>query len=429
MTTYIADRKKMLKRLTGFRTLQGDKIDRIDPALVTRLNDTINVLSTPVKITIAGLSDSQHHALTNLFAGTTLVAEGTATCPPLHLHHGTEARTSTTIGDQKRAFRGCVVEKLISLGAKEPIRVDVPTMLLPYAELSVLPAYETHDDQSGYLLDLIGESDVVIWCSNATTPWQPRERRLWFTVPDDIKERSILALTAAEHVAHDDEAREAYEAKCEFTAEEFAYHIPLAVGAMIDAAPKGAIRDQDRFKAVGGTLFLDTLVELTDGTLLEDAQALRVELDAIPIGTVQTPPSLDVEAAASTVEPESSEADPADTMRAKIISNARACIDTLKTGGDTDTAPLFDAMSTLLADMTASLRGDVQMARDHEALLGQLNEAGDLVSLLGYEGTASAAQEAVDLLRQITMDVIDRLPSVALSGENTPDQPELRKAS
>ena len=401
MTTRIADRKKLLKRLKGFRALVGDGSATLDPALISRIDSTIAGLEGPVRITLAGPAGSNHYAIAALLAGTPLSVDG-APCPTLELRAGAKARTVTVIEGRERIFNGCVLDKLLPLGPSEPIRLYVPAFAMPHVELTVLPAYAGNDDRSRYLLDMIDDTDAVIWCSDAASRWSPNERRLWFTVPDDLKSRAMLVLTGAERLEDDADAREAHEEKLEFVAEDFAEVLPVLGTSQESAAA-----------------LVEAICARTDGPVLKKARVLREEISTIPIGTDQVVPMPEP------APTRRKSTDPATEMRAAVAVAARDCAAAAEMDGE-GYAPVFGAMAALLDALRTPLSDGLRLDRDHDALCVQLTEASDLVVLLGYEETPEAAQEAAALVRQIATDILDRLPD---AGDAAAPSGTLREAS
>ncbi len=418
MTTTKSERGKLLKRIRGFCSIMGDDLQGLDSELLTRIDETIRSLETPVHVVLAGLADSQHHALASTLVGAPLIeTKGTiAKCPLLRVRMGSEPRTSTIVGDRSRTFRGCVIDKLVSVGATNPIEVELPTLPLSQLHLSILPTYEAQEDRAAYLLDLIGDSEIVVWCSNASTVWHPNERRLWFTVPDDLKARSILTLTHAQNLADDDSARTTCDEKREIVADDFAH--------IVTSEAADDISD-----------LLDTLLKVMEGAetaLLDNARTLRDELSAIPLGSIHaTPIPIPAPTPAPSTQEADASSDPAASLRTTLARDARACIAATESMTNSDSAAVFEAMATLLSGLSKTLKGGLTLHRDHEALMAEISEADDLIGLLSYEGGALAVQEAADLLRQIAVDVLDRLdPELAMDGTNAhSDENELRKAS
>ena len=397
MTSRIADRKKLLKRLKGFRALVGDGVDALDPALISRIDTTVAALEGPIRITLAGAAGSDHYAVASLLAGTPLAVDGDA-CPTLVLSAGAKARTVTVIEGRERVFNGCILDKLLPLRPPGPIRLHLPNVALPHVELTVLPVYDGQEDRTRYLLDMVDGTDAIIWCSDAASRWSPNERRLWFTVPDDLKTRAILALTGAKRLEDDAGAREAHEEKLEFVAEDFTQILPVTGSTQESTAALVA-----------------AICTLTDGSVLDEARALRTEISTIPIGTDQVVPL-----------PEQTpvrrrQAEPAE-LRATVAAAARDCV-TAAEADDDGQVPVFEAMTALLDALRTHLTDGLTLDRDHDALCAQLVEASDLVVLLGYEETPEAAQEAATLVHQITFDILDRLPDAVAPADT------LREAS
>jgi len=359
------EKQKLLKRLNAFCGMLGDDLKSLDAGLVARIDDTIRRLGTTTKVAIAGLSDSQHGGVAEFLIGDSLFrnAEEKEKCPSIQIRYGKEAKTHAIFGD-------------------------------------------THDTES------------IVWCSNATAPWQPKERRLWFTVPDTLKDRSILALTGAENVA-DDDARAALNEKRAFVAEDFLHHTPIFIDAAKDARSGGKVTDPAQYASSGGEALLNQIVELVqakDAGLLEEARALRVELDKIPLGGSEPAPTVPLAPIA-----------PVDQITAFVLEKATECKAAVAECKNNDYAPVFEPMTDLLTGIQKAVSGDLKLDRDQALMVTQATEATELVGLLSYENNDKAAQEAADITFQIVTDLWSRLPNDAAA--DTPDIAEIEKFS
>ena len=445
----LTEKQKLHKRLNAFRSMIGDGIKDLDSALVERINDTIRRLGSNSKVAIAGLSDSQHTSLAEFLVGEALFHndDERQKCPTIQVRYGKEAKTHAIFGETRKTYPGLALS--VALGGKVPdvIGLEVTNPVAAEIGFTILPAYQGDDSRGGYLINLLDDTESIIWCSSATTPWQPRERRLWFTVPDPLKERSILALTGAENVS-DDAARTALNEKRAFVADEFYHHTPIFVDAAKGAYVKGKVTDEAQFASSGGeTLFnqITGLVQAKQSVLLEEARALRTELDKIPLGgaepapvvplseaaptvtaepatpVVATPPSATTPAAEEEVVEEvvQETASPVDQLEALVLQHANLCKAGIAECTKTDYAPIFEPMTDLLSGIQKAIRGDLKLSRDHSTMVTQVEEASELVGLLSYENNEKAAQEAADVTRQIVTDIWSRLPNSAADTEPT----------
>ena len=423
------EKQKLLKRLNAFCGMLGDDIKNLDADLVARIEDTIRGLGATSKIAIAGLSDSQHTALAEFLLGEKLFRsdEERKKCPSIQVRYGKEAKTHAIFGETRKTYPGLALS--VALGGKVPdvIGLEVPNPIAADIGFMILPPYEGDDNRGGYLVNLLDDTESIIWCSSATTPWQPRERRLWFTVPDSLKERSILVLTGAENVA-DDSARAALNEKRAFVVDDFRHHTPIFIDAAKAAFVDGKVTDQPQFASSGGEAILKQITDLVQAKqagVLEDARALRTELDKIPLGSSDQVPAEPLPAVSPSVADKS--ASPADRLKEIILRKANLCKAGVEECTTSDYAPVFEPMTDLLSGIQKAMHDDVALTRDHALMATQVDEAAELVGLLSYENNDKAAQEAADVTQQIVADIWSRLPANA--ADNAPNTAEIEKFS
>jgi hypothetical protein len=263
-------------------------------------------------------------------------------------------------------------------------------------------------------------------------PWQPQERRLWFTIPDTLKERSILAHTHVDGLSGEASIR-ALEDKSGLVDDQFHCMNEISIDKAKAATENGNIADTETFAASGGAALMKNLMALVQAEqvdLLIKARALRAEIDKIPLGSAQlipvapapttgTDPSAKVEASAAKptslpaaqtkITPIDSAASqtPKEAIDAAIRSGVQACQTALASCDENDYGAVFEPMGALLDRLPDLVRELSTLDAERELYLGQVSEASELVGLLSYENTQSAAQEAADIVRQITNDLFD----------------------
>lgn len=425
----LTEKQKLLKRLNAFCGMLGDDLKNLDAELLARVEDTKQRLGQSAKVAIGGLQDSNHRAIAEFLLGESLFrnAEEKDKCPLIEIRYGKEAKTHAIFGETRKTYPGLALS--VALGGKTPdaIGIEVPNPLAADIKFVVLPSYDGDDNKAGYLVNLLDDTESIIWVSDANTPWQPKERRLWFTIPDTLKEHSVLALAGAENVTTD-EAREALNEKRAFVAEDFCHHTPIFVDAAMAAFPKGKVADPTQFASSGGeALFkqITALVEANQAGLLDDARALRVELDKIPLGGSDPVPLAPLPAATPAASGKAST--PADELKTLLLGKANLCKAAVGDCTSTDYAPVFEPMTELLGGIQNAMRDDLTLSRDQALMVTQVDEACELVGLLSYENNEKAAQEAADTVRQIVSDVWARLPNDA--ADNAPNSAEIEKFS
>jgi hypothetical protein len=421
----LTEKQKLRKRLKSFCGMMGDALNTLDADLLTRLNDTIDLLGQTTKIAIAGLSSSQHRGVGEFFVGERLFAsaEEAKSCPKIEIRYGKTAQTDAIFGDTQKSYPGVSVS--VALAGKKPdaIRLQLPHPIFAEIDFTILPAYEGDDNRAGYLVSLLDRTEVIIWCSDATKPWVPQERRFWFTVPDTLKERSILALTNAENLT-DDAAKDALSQKLEYVTNEFSTSAKLFVDAAKTAVHGGTVRDPENFASSGGQDILKevmALVQNGQSKIMNQARALRAELDTIPIGDTQPVPAEPLTPLASSTSaapaptPAEAAATPTEQAHRVLVDGTKQCQSSVEASNSGDFSPVFDTMKALLSALSEQVNGAVTLDRDHALMVSQIAEASEMVSLLSYENNEKAAKEAAEVLRQIATDVWSRLPAASPS--------------
>ncbi len=430
----LTEKQKLRKRLKSFCGMMGDELNNLDADLVSRLTETIHRLGTPAKVAIAGLSASQHRAVGELFIGERLFASAdeAKSCPVIEVRFGKEAKTEAIFGDTLKSYPG--ISLSVALAGKKPsaIRIQLPYPILADIDFTILPAYDGDDNRAGYLVNLLDNTEVIVWCSDATNQWSPQERRLWFTVPDTLKEHSVLALTNAELLTTD-EATTALEQKLEFVSGEFHTSAKVNVEQAKTTVHSGTVLDNDQFVSSGAMSLMKhviALVQIGQGDLLAQAKAVRAEIDTIPIGALQDAPSVPLSAAGPTLAvaaKPASQLSPEAHAKNIILNGAKRCQAAVKNCEPNNYSPMFDPLNEVLSSLSKVIANDLNLTRDHDLMKRQITEASELIGLLSYENNENAANEATDIFRQITMDTWLRLPSKSVSG--TRNLTEIEKVS
>ena len=422
------EKSKLLKRLKGFCGMMGDNLSSLDRDLVERLESTIERLEKSAKVVIAGISGSDHRRLAEFLVGADLFdADDETNYPTIQIRHGAKPRTHAIIKQERTTLDGVNISALLSGTKTEAIGIELPNSVAERTEFAILPDYDDEHDRVRYLVDLIENTDAIIWCSDAATPWQPSERRVWFTIPDELKSRSILAMTGADKVSGA-EAQKANKEKRDVIVDEFSAISPINLDTAKQATRDGVIVDQAGFIESGAQEILTrvlALIEAEQGTVIAEARALRAEIDEIPIGDVAAMPPM------PTVElPKDIDQSPRAAIQRILLGGLTKCQAAVEEDGANDFTAVFEAMNALLTD---SLKGTQENLKDDpecELIAAQIAEASELVGLLSYENNKTAAQEAADILRQIVTEMWRRVESSEEDGSrNLTLYPQLSEAS
>jgi len=404
------------------------------------LSTITNQLATPRNVVIAGPIGSQHGMLAEFIIGRDLFTSinDIDSCPPIRIRYGNEAKTVAITASNRTEFPGCSIEAATTVENVALIDLELPSVSLSHFSIVLFTSYQGREQKTHDLFQLVKSSEVIVWCSKATTEWNAEEDRLWKNIPEQQKDHSILVLTAADHVSGD-QANHAFEEKCEDTSEYFSAMVAVSVDAARAAAPDGQIRDVETFAASGGQNIVSEIIRQTEGyekdlvsratnllTELETLQETAAQRKQMPDMPVESDEASDVEEPTLDAEDEGDleeEISPVDAptreeVRSMILTNVSACRDAVIAGDQDGYVPVFQAMVNLLHELRGSLKAGLKLETEHHQMAVQLDEAEDLVGLLSYECDEKAAFEAADIVRQVSIDFWSR---VAAEGAHEDD--------
>lgn len=394
------EQQKMLRRLSKFRAAIGEEFDLLDRALQAQVNERVKRLGRPVRVAIAGPGVADHHGLCEFLLGVNLFARTEReTAPLIRVLYGDKSQTviHTASGDQ--VLGALRTHGLDGIEGLESVTLCVPLPIAQRIGFTIMPTYDGTYDRTRFLGELAEDNDIVVWATGASSPWSAQERRFWFTIPEELKRRSILAVCCDEPL--DSTASQgAVDVTRDVAGHEVTVLSGICVADAKAAAPKGRVVDDEAFAASGGRALLGSLMGLVkqdQDELLSGTRDLLDELNKIPLGRTQAPPPMPA--------PAPVEKAPDDPLRALIVNSANRCESALKLCSD-DFAPMFAEIASALEDYARFAASSARRFADPDALAARIDEALELAMLLGHENTESAARDAVDLLAQISDDLL-----------------------
>ncbi len=434
------EKTSLLSRLQAVRDTFGDDASLVKSEHRALLSTTIDQLSAPIRVVIAGPKGSEHGMLAEFLLGTDLFAapHDIDTCPPIRVRYGREARTLAVSGSSRTEYEGCDIAAAYADATL--IDLELPRPILMEIGFLIYPSYDGEERRTHQLFQMIRSADIVAWCSNAKTPWSADELRLWKSIPERQKERSILILTGADFVITDQE-NQIFEEKCATACEYFDAMVSISVDTARLSAPDGSVIDVDGFAASGGGTLLKTLIAKTsehEASLIAQAQYLLGELDTIQETEAKRKQTADIRASASEFErllldddgedegayedgggpaPEQEggsdrfiHAPSVSEVKTTLLSHIQACKDVIDHVGVEGYAPLFEEMLKSLNTLNNYMKSGLKLTSEHHQVAIQIREAEELIGLLGYESDERSAQDAADIVKQMTIDFWRRLP-------------------
>jgi len=224
------EKTSLLDRLQVVRDTFGN-----DPTIVSDvqrklLSSITDQMSNPTRVVIAGTDQSQHGMLAEFILGVDLYANPNDVneYPPIRVRYGREVQTFAVVGSSRTRFSGCNIEAAARYSGVTFVDLELPHPILMQLSFIVCPSYDEDEDRTHQLFQLIKTSDVIVWCSNALTPWSAKEARLWRNIPASHKDHSVLMLTGADFVISDED-KQVFEDKCIATDEHFESMVSISV--------------------------------------------------------------------------------------------------------------------------------------------------------------------------------------------------------
>ncbi|MEM7718207.1 MAG: dynamin family protein [Pseudomonadota bacterium] len=239
------------------------------------------------RVALMGEFSAGKSTLSNLLIGKqALPVNVTATqLPPVWMSFGSEPSYRIGLeGDEEEvdeSFSG------VSVHDTRCVRVFLESNFLKNCDLIDMPGISDPNMAAEVWQRVIGEADIVIWCSHATQAWRQSEAAVWDTMPNDLYDKSLLLLTRMDRILADrDRARVVKRVQSE-TEGLFREVLPVSLIQALDAQG-----DADAWAASGADHLVKSLMELTD-EVASGTIGRRVSRMVKPEAEGTTPRSLD----------------------------------------------------------------------------------------------------------------------------------------
>ncbi|MEM9427096.1 MAG: dynamin family protein [Pseudomonadota bacterium] len=211
------------------------------------------------RVALMGEFSAGKSTLSNLLVGqSALPVNVTATqLPPVWMSYGQAPAYRVGLGGEEEEvpsdFSG------VSVNDTRCVRVFMESTFLKNCDLIDMPGISDPNMDAAVWQRVIGEADIVIWCSHATQAWRQSEAAVWGTMPEGLYDKSLLLLTRMDRILSDrDRARVVKRVQSE-TKGLFREVLPVSLIQAIEA--KG---DADAWATSGADHLVKSLMELTD---------------------------------------------------------------------------------------------------------------------------------------------------------------------
>ncbi|MEM7470510.1 MAG: dynamin family protein [Pseudomonadota bacterium] len=212
------------------------------------------------RIALMGEFSAGKSTLSNLLLGARPLPEKvTATrLSPVWMSYGTDAPYRVDVSG---------AEEPVSLDTLEGIDVDATRVIRLFFEADILqvcdlidfPGISDPNMSSEVWQRMMGEVDAVLWCTHATQAWRQSEAAVWDTVPEAVRERSVLLVTKFDKLTSERDKFRVLARLGKETEGKFGATFPISLTAALAAG-----EDYEAFEESGGGAFLEHLIPLID---------------------------------------------------------------------------------------------------------------------------------------------------------------------
>ena len=200
MPDQISDIQKELEQSVSVAIAKLASADQSNANIARAYGDALDLhtlLHRPIRIAIGGEFSSGKSTFVKMLLGRHVVKTqaSASAMPTVHFLFGADTayRTIRTDSSQEVSDLNALSEDdLRELKCLE-VMVDVP--FLKEFEIFDTPGTSDPSRDIDQLLTIADQVDFIIWCTNATQAWRESERRMWESLPFELKKRSLLLVT------------------------------------------------------------------------------------------------------------------------------------------------------------------------------------------------------------------------------------------
>ncbi|MEL7150687.1 MAG: dynamin family protein [Pseudomonadota bacterium] len=211
------------------------------------------------RVALMGEFSAGKSTLSNLLVGrSALPVNITATqLPPVWMSYGHQPAFKVGLDGAEQevdaSFDG------VSVHDTRCVRVFLESNFLKNCDLIDMPGISDPNMAAEVWQRVIGEADIVLWCSHATQAWRQSEAAVWGTMPHDLYDKSLLLLTRMDRILADrDRVRVVKRVQSE-TEGLFREVLPVSLTQALEAKD-----DPEAWTASGADHLVKSLMALTD---------------------------------------------------------------------------------------------------------------------------------------------------------------------
>ena len=413
--------------------------ERLDP-VINRLGDVLSegnlpppydrcgarllsLLTRPVQVVVTGFEGSGKSKLIEMMAARPDVAQA-GSAPVFELSYGeTEQALIERADGSVSTVMGLLANCEIPQDALR-LRQELPDPRLIPQDFVEIGLGGTEVERNSALQAAIARADLMIWCSQ---DFGPEEQQLWASVPDHVKDHSVLALTMADQQLMRGVLNDSITRLEPVVADEFLGLFPVATIQGLTAQTGADVTNDTLWASSGGK----TLMELVSRQIRQgrtaDIDQARVFLDRLALKMPKKAGGHDAPEVAprAAVTVESQVVDTADTTASRddatvallseavelLQRHATRMLNALDETDEPDTDMILngcsDAMNSVNALLGSAVRGDPVT----DTVKGDVQDGEEMLMLFQLERGEDAALDAVTLVLQLRKELADKMVS------------------
>lgn len=386
----------------------------------------LSLLTRPVQVVVTGFAGSGKTKLIEMMSAHPDVGHDQS-APVFELSYGDTEQVLIERADGSVSMvHGLLKQCEIPRDALR-VRQELPDPNLVQQDYIEIGLGSTEPERQSALEAVIARADLVIWCSQ---DFAQEEQRLWSTVPDHIKDHSVLALTKADQLLMRDVLNDNIARLEPIVNDEFLGLFPVATIQGV-TAQAGAEQVNDPLWAASGGKSLMQLVsrhirhgrtaDIDQARVFLDRLALKMPQDAEQHSEIPKAMPKPVSATETyTAKAFQSEASPYEEARDEttigllseavdvLQRHAGQMFDALDESEDVDSKAIIDCCSDAIRSVS-NLLGSGPDDAATDALQGDLQDGEEMLMLFQLERGEDAAVDAVALVLQLRKELAGRM--------------------
>jgi hypothetical protein len=211
------------------------------------------------RVALMGEFSAGKSTLSNLLMGNSaLPVNVTATqLPPVWMSWGDGDPYRVSLDGQEEDVDPSL--KGIRVSDTRYVRIFHEAKFLKSCDLIDMPGISDPNMASEVWRRVIGEADIVIWCSHATQAWRQSEAAVWSTMPTDLYKKSLLILTRMDRILSERDRMRVIKRVEKETQGLFRCVLPVSLIKALDANG-----DAEAWEESGADDMVAALMELID---------------------------------------------------------------------------------------------------------------------------------------------------------------------